>query len=92
MTDQTDTIVRGEGSALVFLHGAGVDKDLWHPQIAAFSKTYKVVVPTLPGHSVRLGKFRRRSAVEAGIAVVLQIEPARFRQSAALGGGKTPDQ
>lgn len=50
MTDQTDTIVRGEGSALVFLHGAGVDKDLWHPQIAAFSKTYKVVVPTLPGH------------------------------------------
>ena len=50
MTDQTDTIVRGEGAALVFLHGAGVDKDLWHPQVAAFSETYKVVVPTLPGH------------------------------------------
>jgi len=46
----SDLIDEGTGSALVFLHGAGVDNTLWEPQIAAFSATHRVIVPNLPGH------------------------------------------
>lgn len=49
MTD-SDLIVAGSGPAIVFLHGAGVDNQLWSPQIEAFRDTHTVVVPNLPGH------------------------------------------
>lgn len=45
-----DMIDEGRGSTLVFLHGAGVDNMLWEPQISAFARTHRVVVPNLPGH------------------------------------------
>lgn len=50
MDQMSDLIDEGTGSALVFLHGAGVDNTLWEPQIAAFSATHRVIVPNLPGH------------------------------------------
>ena len=40
----------GSGPCLVFLHGAGVDADLWAPQVAAFSPDHRVICVTLPGH------------------------------------------
>lgn len=50
MDQMSDLIDEGTGSALVFLHGAGVDNTLWEPQIAAFGATHRVIVPNLPGH------------------------------------------
>ena len=44
LTDQ------GAGPALVFLHGAGVDADMWAPQAGVFAKTHRVICATLPGH------------------------------------------
>lgn len=46
----SDVIDQGTGDVLVFMHGAGVDNILWEPQIAAFSASYRVIVPNLPGH------------------------------------------
>ncbi|MHA3914404.1 alpha/beta fold hydrolase [Halovulum sp. GXIMD14793] len=37
---------------IVFLHGAGVDRTLWEPQISAFSPDFQVIAPDLPGHGV----------------------------------------
>lgn len=45
-----EIIDQGDGSALVFLHGAGVDNELWAPQLPIFSKNYRVLIPNLPGH------------------------------------------
>lgn len=50
MDQKSDLIDEGTGSALVFLHGAGVDNTLWEPQIAAFGAAHRVIVPNLPGH------------------------------------------
>ena len=47
MLEFTDT---GQGPALVLLHGAGVDLDLWAPQMAAYSAQYRVIALNLPGH------------------------------------------
>ncbi|WP_224825534.1 alpha/beta fold hydrolase [Cognatishimia sp. MH4019] len=43
-------IAVGEGPALVLLHGAGVDLDLWTPQMPAFAACYRVIALNLPGH------------------------------------------
>ncbi|MBY5933793.1 alpha/beta fold hydrolase [Tateyamaria omphalii] len=47
MTDMVDV---GAGPVLVFLHGAGVDNDMWAPQRAHFESTHRVIVPNLAGH------------------------------------------
>ncbi len=53
MNTPRQTIDCGSGPALVLLHGAGVDPDLWQPQIAHFSQTHRVIAPVLPGHAGR---------------------------------------
>lgn len=40
----------GEGTAVVFLHGWGVDRRIWHQQIKYFSATHQVIAIDLPGH------------------------------------------
>ncbi len=42
--------VEGEGEALLFLHGWGVDKRIWRQQEKYFSDFYKVITVDLPGH------------------------------------------
>lgn len=41
---------QGEGPALVFLHGWGVNKDIWKQQVTYFKKKYRVLTIDLPGH------------------------------------------
>ena len=36
--------------ALIFIHGVGIQSDVWQPQIEYFSKTYRVIVYDLLGH------------------------------------------
>lgn len=40
----------GAGKPVVLLHGVGMNKEAWAPQIAAFENDYRVIVPDLPGH------------------------------------------
>ena len=43
----------GTGPALVLLHGAGVDPEMWSPQVDVFSQDHRVIAPALPGHVER---------------------------------------
>ncbi|MEL7214126.1 MAG: alpha/beta fold hydrolase [Pseudomonadota bacterium] len=45
-----DGIETGQGPPLVLLHGAGVDLDLWAPQMAAYAAHHRVIALNLPGH------------------------------------------
>lgn len=40
----------GEGDALVLIHGHPFDRSLWAPQLAHFSKRFRVIVPDLRGY------------------------------------------
>lgn len=46
----TDLIDEGDGPVLVFLHGAGVDNQMWEPQRVHFRTSHRVIIPNLPGH------------------------------------------
>jgi pimeloyl-ACP methyl ester carboxylesterase len=41
---------------LVLLHGAAANREMWRPQIQAFSDTFRVVAPDLPGHGEHAGQ------------------------------------
>jgi 3-oxoadipate enol-lactonase len=41
---------RGDGAALVFLHGVGSDKSVWDRQLAFFSKQWRAVALDYPGY------------------------------------------
>lgn len=43
-------IEQGHGEPLLLLHGVGMRAEAWEPQIAYFSKNYKVIAVDLPGH------------------------------------------
>ena len=42
--------IEGEGEALLFIHGWGVDHRIWRQQTKYFSRYFKVVAIDLPGH------------------------------------------
>jgi pimeloyl-[acyl-carrier protein] methyl ester esterase len=42
--------LEGEGGAVFFIHGWGVDRRIWRQQFKHFSRFFKVVTVDLPGH------------------------------------------
>jgi pimeloyl-ACP methyl ester carboxylesterase len=44
------TSVRGEGPAVIFVHGWTCNESSWDAQVEAFARDYKVVTLDLPGH------------------------------------------
>ncbi|WP_420547972.1 alpha/beta fold hydrolase [Curvivirga sp.] len=47
---QLKAIIKGEGQNIVLLHGVGLRAEAWNAQINAFSQSYKVIAPDMPGH------------------------------------------
>ncbi|QCG90119.1 alpha/beta fold hydrolase [Azospirillum sp. TSH100] len=47
---QGDGQGEGRGAPLVFIHGVGLCKEVWEPQIAAFAGTRRVIVYDMLGH------------------------------------------
>lgn len=43
---------RENSNTIIMIHGAGVTRKWWHPQVSDFSKDYQVIVLDLPGHGV----------------------------------------
>ena len=55
----TSFIEKGEGEALLLIHGVGLNAEAWAPQIAAFSATHRVIALDMLGHG-RASAARRR--------------------------------
>jgi pimeloyl-ACP methyl ester carboxylesterase len=47
---QTSFCDIGQGQPIVFIHGVGLCKDVWEPQIAAFAASHRVIVYDMLGH------------------------------------------
>jgi pimeloyl-ACP methyl ester carboxylesterase len=50
VTDGTTYRAEGEGEPIVFVHGVGMNKDVWAPQLTAFASTHRVVAYDMLGH------------------------------------------
>ncbi|MDS0222279.1 alpha/beta hydrolase [Haloarcula sp. S1AR25-5A] len=61
--------------AVVFVHGAGISRKLWVPQIESLSGQYRTIAPDLPGHGDRIDEpFRFEGAVETVEAILADVE------------------
>jgi pimeloyl-ACP methyl ester carboxylesterase len=56
--------IHGNGSPIVFVHGAWVDYQMWRPQIEYFSKDYKVIVYDVRGHGKTGGSSKKKYTIE----------------------------
>ena len=50
MNNDTCYQVMGSGEAMVFIHGVGMAKEIWQPQVECFAKSYQVVTYDMWGH------------------------------------------
>ncbi len=56
-----------QGHPLVFLHGAGANLGMWHPQIERLSGEFRCIAVDLPGHgTARSERFSLEAGVESG--------------------------
>lgn len=46
----TSFIEKGEGEALLLIHGVGLNAEAWAPQITAFAATHRVIALDMAGH------------------------------------------
>ena len=46
----TSFIEQGEGEAILFIHGVGLNANAWAPQIEAFAATHRVIALDIAGH------------------------------------------
>lgn len=73
---------RGEGYALLLLHGLGAEHGMWQPQFENFSDTYRVITPDVrgAGRSAELTGWRnlleRQSEDLAALLDRLEVEQA----------------
>lgn len=63
--------------SVVFVHGAGISRHMWRPQVEALSEDYRVVTFDLPGHGTQNDTgFEFDSAVEWLADIVENVRPS----------------
>jgi pimeloyl-ACP methyl ester carboxylesterase len=55
---------KGEGEAIVFIHGGLVSHRMWKPQVEHFSRSYRTVAYDVRGHGLTGGSGRKDYTVE----------------------------
>ncbi|KAB1190460.1 alpha/beta fold hydrolase [Haloferax sp. MBLA0076] len=69
--------IRGpiDAPALIFVHGAGISRKLWVPQMDSLADSFRTLAPDLPGHGDRADEpFRFDDAVETVAALLADVE------------------
>lgn len=74
----------GEGNAIVLLHGFGVDSSAWLEQINYLQKSYRVIVPDLPG--IGVSELTSDLSMEGVATIVKEIlEAEEIEQAVVIG-------
>jgi len=69
----------GPATPILFLHGVGSDKSVWHPQLAAFAVTRRAIAIDYPGYgeSEPHDGATRDDFVRAALAALDKLEIER---------------
>lgn len=85
----SDIAVEGvpDAPTIVFVHGAGISRQMWRPQLETLSESFQVASFDLPGHGTRAGTpFTFKRAVASLAAVVADLSPPVVLVGHSLGG------
>lgn len=87
MTNAVSTVGPPDALSLIFVHGAGISKEMWRPQLDSLSEAFQVVTFDLPGHGVRADTaFEFETAISTLADVVTDVEPPVVLVGHSLGG------
>jgi 3-oxoadipate enol-lactonase len=80
---------RGQGPALLFLHGIGGDAACWRPQLEAFSDCYRALAWNMPGYggSASLPEMTFPALAEALLRLLDRLDIARVHLVGHSMGG-----
>jgi pimeloyl-ACP methyl ester carboxylesterase len=83
-----DTRGPADAPAVVFVHGAGISRKMWLPQLDSLSNEFLTIAPDLPGHGERADEpFRFEVAVETVEAIIRDVgENCTVLVGQSLGG------
>ncbi|MFB6164240.1 MAG: alpha/beta fold hydrolase [Haloarculaceae archaeon] len=73
----------GEAPPIAFVHGAGLSRQMWLPQLRAIAADFRVIAPDLPGHGRRADE--RFSLSTAATVVAEAIAGATDRPALVVG-------
>ncbi len=80
--------VKGEGPALLFLHGWGVNMRIWCQQVKHFAASFKVITVDLPGHGK--SQWQKLSLTEIAGEILEILQYLRIKKlgviASSLGG------
>jgi 3-oxoadipate enol-lactonase len=65
--------VSGAGFPLVLVHGFTTTSEFWKEQVDAFSNSYQVIRPNLPGHGISPSRAARAYTVDAFVDDLAQL-------------------
>lgn len=72
---------------IVLVHGAGISKHMWRPQVESLSEKFRVVAFDLPGHGIRSDtSFEFETAVSSLTDVVADLKTPVVLVGHSLGG------
>ena len=72
---------------IVFVHGAGISREMWRPQLESLSENFRVVTFDLPGHgTLSHTSFEFETAVSVLADVVAAVGPPVVLVGHSLGG------
>ncbi len=75
----------GQGEALVLLHSGGMSGEEWKPQMAAFAKHFRVIVPDQPGHGESPMVAKRLAIGDIGRSVVGLLDALGIDRASLVG-------
>ena len=86
--DYYDIRGKEDSRSILFIHGAGVTRTWWHPQMEYFSKGFRAIALDLPGHGVLSNlPFRIDTALDRISSLVEEEIPGRvLLVGSSLGG------
>lgn len=87
-SESVDVVGPTDGTPIVLVHGTVFNRTMWAPQREAFSESFRVIVPDLPGHGARRdGSFDLEEGVETvADAVDRHADGPAYVVGLSLGG------
>ena len=76
---------RGNGPAIVFLHGHPFSRAMWAPQVEALSDEFRVIAPDLPGYGESRPRDQIMSMRRCADAVVELLDALGVPQATVVG-------
>jgi (E)-2-((N-methylformamido)methylene)succinate hydrolase len=78
-------VEEGQGEVLLLIHGVGLNANAWSPQIAAFSRTHRVLAIDMPGHGAS-DRLEEPATLDAYMRVIADFLAARNITKANIAG------